>query len=443
MSLPISAGRRRRTESGLIAMALVLIGAAYVLASLGRAKTLPTDIIGFLAGVLALFVGAHLVIRKFAPNADPIILPTAALLNGLGYVLIARLNAKLAAQQAGWTLVGLVGFTVVLVVIRRLRLLERNRYTIGLVGLGLVLLPLVPKLGVSIHGARIWARLGPVSFQPGEFAKIALAIFFAAYLVERREVLALGSTRIGPIALPDLRALGPVLAVWGVSMAVIVFETDLGSALLFFVLFLSVLWIATERAGYLAVGSVLFGVGAVGSWRAFGHVQTRVSMWLDPWKDPLGKGYQIVQAQYALAWGGPTGRGHGLGLTGRIPFQETHFIFAIIGEELGLARTTLVLIAFLLLAGCGFRTAVRLTDPFSKLLAVGLTTLLATQSFLIMAGVTRLLPLTGLTLPFVSYGGSSLVANWVLVGLLVRLSDQANTPVEAPDDLTTVLAVHH
>ena len=421
-------------------MALVLIAMAYVLASFGRAKTLPANIIGWLVGVMCLFVGAHVLVRRFAPNADPIIVPTAALLNGLGYVVIARLNSRLAAQQAGWTLVGLLGFAATLILIRRVRTLERYRYTIGFVGLALVLLPLLPGVGVSINGARIWTRIGPVSFQPGEFAKIALAVFFAAYLVEKREVLSVGTTRIGPLALPDLKALAPVLAVWGVSMAVIVFERDLGSALLFFLLFLTMLWISTGRASYLGVGLVMFGVGAWASWASFGHVRTRVSMWLDPWQDPLGRGYQIVQAQYALAWGGSTGTGLGLGISGRIPYQETDFIFAIIGEELGLLGATLILIAFLLLAGSGYRTAVRLTDRFSKLLAVGVTTLLAAQSFLIMGGITRLLPLTGVTLPFVSYGGSSLVSNWVLVALLVRLSDEVNTPAKTPADQTTVMA---
>ena len=440
MTASIAARRRRRTETGLIVMALVLIAGAYVLASFGRNASLPTGIIPWLAAVMALFVGAHLLVRRFAPNADPIILPTAALLNGLGYVVIARLNSKLAAQQAGWTFVGLLGFAVTLVVIRRVRTLERYRYTIGLVGLGLVLLPLLPVVGRSINGARIWTRIGPISFQPGEFAKIALAVFFAAYLVEKREVLSMGTTRVGPIALPDPKALGPVLAVWGVSMAVIVFEKDLGSALLFFLLFLVLLWVSTERGSYLGVGLVLFGVGAFASWAAFGHVRTRVAMWLDPWQDPLGKGYQIVQAQYALAWGGTTGTGLGLGISGRIPYQETDFIFAIIGEELGLLGAGVILVAFLLLAGSGYRTAIRLTDPFSKLLAVGVTTLLATQSFLIMGGVTRLLPLTGVTLPFVSYGGSSLVANWVLIALLIRLSDEVNTPAEATADRTAVLA---
>lgn len=421
------------------------MGIAYVLAALGRSNALPANVIPFLCGVLALFVMAHVVVRRFAPNADPMILPVAVLLNGIGYVVIARLNSQLAAQQAGWTLVGLLGFAATLIVIRRVRVLERNRYTIGLIGVLLVLLPLIPGIGVSINGSKIWTRVGPVSFQPGEFAKIALAVFFAAYLVERREVLGMATWKVGPLRLPDPKALAPLLVAWGFSLMVMMFEKDLGSALMFFVLFLAITWVATSQASYLVVGGALFAGGAFLSWATFTHVQTRVSMWLDPWVDVQGKGYQIVQAQYALGWGGTTGTGLGLGISGRIPYQETDFIFAIIGEELGLLGTSAVLAAFLLLAGTGFRIAMACRDPFSKLLATGLTTQFAFQSFLIMAGVTRLLPLTGVTLPFVSYGGSSLVSNWILVALLIRLSDEANSQSAAPlaagtDEATTITA---
>ena len=437
--------RRRRAELGLILFGVVIVGIAYVLAALGRSNALPANVIPFLCGVLALFVMAHVVVRRFAPNADPMILPVAVLLNGIGYVVIARLNSQLAAQQAGWTLVGLLGFAATLIVIRRVRVLERNRYTIGLIGVLLVLLPLIPGIGVSINGSKIWTRVGPVSFQPGEFAKIALAVFFAAYLVERREVLGMATWKVGPLRLPDPKALAPLLVAWGFSLMVMMFEKDLGSALMFFVLFLAITWVATSQASYLVVGGALFAGGAFLSWATFTHVQTRVSMWLDPWVDVQGKGYQIVQAQYALGWGGTTGTGLGLGISGRIPYQETDFIFAIIGEELGLLGTSAVLAAFLLLAGTGFRIAMACRDPFSKLLATGLTTQFAFQSFLIMAGVTRLLPLTGVTLPFVSYGGSSLVSNWILVALLIRLSDEANSQSAAPlaagtDEATTITA---
>ena len=447
MTIPASARsplalRRRRTELGLIVMALVIVGSAYTLASLGRSASIPADIVPFLLIVLGLFVAAHLANRRLAPHSDPLLVPLAALLNGIGYVEIARLNQELAAQQAAWTAVGIAGYLLTLGYFRRVRSLERIRYTFGVAGLALLMLPLVPGIGVSIHGARIWTRIGPVSFQPGEFAKLALAVFIAGYVVGNREVLSMATFRLGPIVMPEPRHLAPLLAAWGVSLIVMIFERDLGSALLFFVLFLVVLWIGTQRVSYLVVGGSLFAAGAVGTWSMFDHVQLRVSMWLNPWIDPLDRGYQIIQAQYAIAWGGAGGTGLGLGIPGRIPFQETDFIFAVIAEELGLFGAAAVLMAYVLMAGSGFRVATRARDPFAKLLAVGLTTLLAVQSFIIMGGVTRLLPLTGVTLPFVSYGGSSLIANWVLVALLVRVSDDAEgAGTGAGDEPTTVLAL--
>jgi peptidoglycan glycosyltransferase len=435
--------RRRSTELGLLVLAMVVVGSAYTLASLGSSASIPANIVPFLVILLALFLAAHFAVRKLAPRADPMLVPVAALLNGLGYVFIARLDPDLAGQQAAWVGVAMVGFVVTLLFVRRVRELERMRYTIGLIGVVLVVLPLVPGLGVLIHGARIWTRLGPVRFQPGEFAKIALAIFFAAYLVERREVLGMATFKVGPIKTPEPKHLAPVLVAWGFSLVVMIFERDLGSALLFFLLFLTILWVATERLSYLFVGILLFAIGAYITYRSFGHVRLRVDMWLDPWQDPLDDGFQIVQATYALAWGGLGGTGLGLGIDGRIPFQETDFIFAIIGEELGLAGATAVLVGFLLLAGTGFRIAIRATDAFSKLVAVGLTSLLAFQSFIIMAGVIRLLPLTGVTLPFVSYGGSSLVSNWILIALLIRISDEVNgssLPAGVGEQMTTVLS---
>ena len=392
--------------------------------------------------MFVLFLCAHIGVRRLAPRADPLILPVAVMLNGLGYVMIARLNPKLASQQAGWTAVGVIGFIVTLAVIKRVRTLERVRYTVGLGGVLLLVLPLIPGLGVRINGARIWVRLGIVNFQPGEFAKIALAIFFAAYLVERRELLGTATFKVGPIMTPDPKHLLPVLVAWGFALMVMMFQRDLGSALLFFVLFMTVLWIATGRGSYLAVGTTLFGGGAYLSWALFSHVQDRVSMWLNPWQDAQDKGYQIIQSTYAFAWGGVAGTGLGVGLGNRVPIAESDFIFAIIGEELGLLGATAVLVLFLLLVGSGLRVAMRSTDPFAKLLAAGLTTLIGVQSFIIMAGVTRLLPLTGLTLPFVSYGGSSLISNWVLIALLVRLSDETAGRAEpVGDDETTVLAM--
>ena len=414
---------RRSMELGLVLLGGVVTAALYTLASLGRTASIPADIGPFLGVVLGLVLVAHLATRRFAPGADGVLLPVAGLLNGVGYVFIARLDQDLAGLQAVWTAVGIAAFIATLVVVRRTRALEGYRYTLMFIGIGLLLLPLVPGVGRTINGARIWVSLGPVSFQPGEFAKIVLAVFFASYLVEKREVLAMASVRLGPVMLPDLRHFGPVLLAWGASLIVMFYERDLGSSLLFFAVFVVMLWVATERASYLAVSMLLFGGGALLAWRVFSHVQVRVDNWLDPWQDVSGDGFQTVQGTFALAFGGVTGTGLGLGSPGRIPAAETDFIFAAIGEELGLAGTTAVLVAFLLMVGTGLRIALQADNPFEKLLAAGLTAILGLQSFIIMGGVIRLVPLTGITLPFVSYGGSSLVANYVLLALLMRISD--------------------
>jgi peptidoglycan glycosyltransferase len=420
---------RRNTELGLILLGTLVTVGAYVLASLAEDATIPANVGPFLAVVLGLQLAAHLAIRKLAPEADGTIVPIAGMLNGLGYVFIVRLDeAKahpqgLAGLQSAWAVVGILAFVGTLVVIRRVRDLERYRWTIGFTGVALLLLPLVPGVGRTINGAKIWVGLGPVSFQPGEFAKILLALFFASYLVEKRELLAVSRYRIGPISLPDPKHLGPVALAWGVSLVVMISEKDLGSSLLFFALFVALLWVATERATYLLIGLALFAGGAALANQQFTHVHERVDIWLDPWQDPKDDGYQIVESQFAFAAGGVAGTGLGLGSPTRIPYSETDFIFAAIGEELGLVGATGVLIAYLLMIGVGLRTALRTPIPFERLLATGLTVLLGVQSFLIIAGVTRVLPLTGVTLPFVSYGGSSLIANYVLLALLLRISD--------------------
>jgi peptidoglycan glycosyltransferase len=424
--------RRRRTELGLLILAVLVICGTYALASLGRSASLPADIVGFLGVLVALLVGAHIATRKLAPLADPLFLPLAALLNGIGYVFIARIDGDLAGLQASWTAVGILGYVLTLAVVRDIKFLQRYRYTFGLLGVLLLVLPLVPFIGQEINGSRIWVSIGPVNFQPGEFAKICLAVFFAGYLTERRELLSVATFRIGRINTPDPKHFAPILLAVGVSLIVVVFERDLGSALLFFVLFMVMLYVATGRGSYVIAGFGLFMASAWLAWTQFSHVQDRVSIWLNPWQDPQDSGFQIIQAAYALAWGGLAGTGPGLGITGRIPADESDFIFAVIGEELGLLGATAILCAFLLLAGSGLRVARQAGDGFSSLLAVGLTALIAFQAFIIVAGVIRLLPLTGVTLPFVSYGGSSLVANYVLLALLVRISDQGDRRAPAP-----------
>ncbi len=414
---------RRNAELGMLSMAASITVAAYVLASLARAATLPANIVPFLVELLGLLLVAHLATRRLAPDADATLLPIAGLLNGLGYVFIARLDDDLAALQSTWALVGISAFVLTLAVVGSTRRLEQYRYTLMFIGIGLLVLPLVPVLGREINGARIWISLGPMNFQPGELAKIALAVFLAAYLVENREVLALPGFRVLGMSFPAARHLGPVLLAWGASLIVMVAAKDLGSSLLFFTLFVVLLWVATERPGYLVMSLVLFAGGATLAWSRFTHVQQRVDIWIDPFADPLGDGYQIVQSSFALADGGLTGTGIGVGSPGMIPEVQTDFIFAAVGEELGLLGTTAILIAFMLMIGAGLRIAVEAPRPFEKLLATGLTTLLGFQAFIIIAGVVRLLPLTGVTLPFVSYGGSSLLANWILLALLLRISD--------------------
>lgn len=420
---------RRRTELGLILLVGLVTVGALTLASLGKVGEPPAGLLGFAGVLVALIAAAHLAVRRLAPNADAIVLPVALLLNGLGYTMITRLNGGLAGLQATWTAVGVVAFIGTLAFVRRARDLERYRYTFLALGLVLLLLPLVPGLGKTINGARIWIRVGPAGFQPGELAKIVLAIFFASYLVERRELLA-DRIRFGPLRLPRprLRVLAPLLAAWGVSIVVMVAERDLGSSLLFFGLFIGLLWLATGQPAYLLGGAALFGLASSVAYRMFDHVQTRVAIWLDPWTHP--RGYQIVQSMFAFGSGGVAGAGLALGSPQRIPAAATDFIFAAIGEELGLLGTTAVLVAFLLLIGSGLRIAIRSEHPFEKLLAAGLTLVIGLQTFIIVGGITRVVPLTGITLPFVSYGGSSLVANYILIALLLRVSDQ--DPARSP-----------
>ncbi len=399
--------RRRNTELALLVMAAIVIVAAYILASLGRLAEIPANIVPFLVVILGLLLVAHIATRRLAPRADPVLLPLAGLLNGVGYVFIARLDEDLAGLQATWTLLGVAAFTGTLLIVRRTRWLEQYRYTLMLVGIGLLVLPLVPVIGQEINGARIWVSLGPVNFQPGEFAKIAFAIFFAAYLVDKREVLALSTVRFLGMAIPEARHLGPILVAWSASLLVMVAEKDLGSSLLFFTLFVVLLWVATERPSYLVMSLVMFAGGSFISYQRFGHVRQRVEVWLDPFDDPLGDGFQVTQAAFALADGGLTGTGLGVGSpnTENIPAVETDFIFAAIGEELGLVGSVGILIAFITIVTAGLRIAIGTRDSFGKLLATALSALLGIQAFIIIGGIVRIVPLAGITLAFVRYGG--------------------------------------
>jgi cell division protein FtsW (lipid II flippase) len=432
-----TARRRRSRELGLGLLAVVVTVSGYLLLLLADRPDIPADLWVFLLAVLGLYVVAHFAVRRFAPRSDPTLLPIAFLLNGIGYFTISRLDRDLARVQAVWTAVGIAAFVLTLVLVRNVRTLERYKYTFLLVGIGALLLPSLPGIGQEINGSRLWVRFGPVNFQPSEGAKVLLVIFFAAYLVDKRELLATGTRHIGRIRLPDPKHLGPLLLAWAFSILVMVREKDLGSSLLFFAVFAAMLYIATDRWSYLVVALAMFLAGAFVAYQLFSHVQDRVTSWIDPWSVSQTKGFQLVQSLFALGSGGFAGTGLGLGSPQKIPNAATDFVLSAIGEELGLLGTVAVCILFLLLIGSGFRIAVQSDRSFSKLFAAGLTTIIGVQTFVIVGGVIRVIPLTGVTLPFISYGGSSLVANFVIIALLLRISDETVARAESPGARTT------
>jgi cell division protein FtsW (lipid II flippase) len=415
----------RRNESGaglsLLLVAGLIVGAAYALSSLGETASLPVNLLPFLIAIFGLMAIAYFAVRRYAPAGDSTLVPIVALLNGLGYVVIARLNRDLAANQATWTAVGVLAFVATLVLVKRAADLERYRYLLMVTGIVLLLSPLLPGIGVTKNGARLWLQAGPFSFQPGELSKLCLAVFFASYLIERAALLAPGALPGSAVA-ARARALGPIAGAWALSLIVMVMEKDLGSSTLFFALFVAMLWLAT--GGYLwpVIGGAMFGMGALFAWSTFAHVKERVSIWINPWPKAADQGFQLVQAAFAFAAGGVVGTGLARGTPQKIPAVATDLVFAAVGEELGLVGAAAVIAAFALIVVVGLRIAQRAERPFEQLLAAGLTTIIGVQSCLIIGGVTRLVPLTGITLPFVSYGGSSVIANWVLVALLLRIS---------------------
>jgi cell division protein FtsW (lipid II flippase) len=383
------------------------------------------------------YIAAHVVMRKTAALADPLILPVAAILNALGLAAVYRLSPQdYGPAQITWTLVGIGAFVATLLIVRDFHMLSRYKYILGFAGVALLLLPLAPFIGATINGARLWVRLGPISFQPGELAKVCLVIFFAAYLAERKELLAIAPRRLLGLHFPDLKHFGPLLVMWGLSLAVMFFEKDLGSSLLFFSIFLVMVYVATARVVYVAFGLLLFAGGAYIGYQLFSHVQQRVQIWLDVFAPRYisDEGYQLAQSLFALATGGLFGTGLGQGRPDLIPAAHTDFIFAVIGEELGMLGTAGVLLCFMLIVARGLRIAMQSRDDLGQLLAVGMVTILGIQTIIILAGVTRLMPLTGITLPFMSYGGSSLVSNFILIAILIRISHQT---AAAPDPAMT------
>jgi cell division protein FtsW (lipid II flippase) len=429
---------RRRTELGLLVAASGIIIAAYTLMILGNTSRVPNDVGPLLAAMLVLGGVAHLANRIWAPSAIPVILPIAFLLNGLGYVMITRIDlgkaTGFAPLQAAWTAGGVAVYVVTLAVIRRSRDLDRYRYILLALGVVLLLLPLVPHLGANINGARLWVTVGRFEFQPVELAKIVLCIFFASYFAEKRELLSIPTARLGNRLVLDPRPLVPILLAWIFAIGVMSLEHDIGFSALLFTLFIGMLWVTTGRTGYLVFGVALFAVGAYLSGRYLTQTHIRVEDWLDPWKYSNTSGRQLVQAWYSLGSGGIGGSGLGLGAGAyEITNSNSDFIFAVLGEEMGLLGSTMVVVAFLLLVGAGLRIAQVARSEFAKLTAVGLTMIIGFQAFFIIGGVVRLFPLTGITLPFVSYGGSALIANYVLIALLMRISDEGGAATDAAD----------
>lgn len=374
--------------------------------------------------VIASFAIAHIAIRKLAPNADPAILPIVMVLSGIGICFITRLAPDLATKQVFWLFGGVAAMVATLVAVKAVAKVANYKYTFMVLGFLLLIAPMIPLLGQEIYGSRIWIHLGPFSFQPGELAKIAIVLFLAGYLASNREMLSIFTHRVGPFQLPDLRTLMPLLVMWVISMLIVIFEKDLGSALVFFFVFITMLYVASGKKFYLIVGLLLAAIAAIFLFGVFSHVQERVSIWLDPWADPTGSGFQLVQSMYSLADGGLFGSGIGKGLATQIPVVESDFIFVAIAEELGLLGGAAVLLLFLCFAIRGFLSASRAKNDVSSFVAVGLTTTILLQAFIIVGGVTKLIPLTGLTLPFISQGGSSLLASFIIVGFLLRCGDE-------------------
>ncbi len=430
---------RRNLELILLCIAAPLVILMFAMLVVNQGQPLNFNTLGVPIGIFAAFVVAHLAVRKLAPGADPAILPITFALSGIGIAFVTRLRPELAVGQLMWLFVGVAFLVLVLLFVRNLDRLARYKYTLMLVGFILLLSPLIPFIGQEIYGSRIWLSIGPFSFQPGELAKIAIVLFLAGYLAANREMLSVFTWRVGPFNLPDIRTLLPLLLMWLISIGIVAFEKDLGSALVFFFVFLVMLYVASGKKTYVIAGVLMMAIGAVGLYFVFDHIQVRVATWLDPFADAQNTGYQLVQTIYSLADGGLFGVGIGRGLADQIPVVESDFIFAAIGEETGLLGAAGLLLLYLCLAIRGMATAARAKSDVSSFAAVGLTAIIILQAFIIVGGVTRLIPLTGLTLPFVSQGGSSLLASFISVALLLRAGDEATGVGEEMRSATSML----
>jgi cell division protein FtsW (lipid II flippase) len=442
---------RRRTELLMLGFALGVVVFAYGAVGLGLKGKLPSGLPTYVIVFAILMLAAHAAVRRWAPYADPLLLPLAALLNGLGIVMmyrlqesgqhgnpgqpVAELSSTSTEYQLLWTGIGIIGLVLVLLLISEARVLQRYTYTLGAVGLFLLAIPaLLPSSISAVNGAKVWIRLGGLSVQPGEFARLALAVFFAGYLVAKRDVLALAGRRVLGVDLPRARDLGPVLIAWAASLLILIFETDIGMSALFFGLFVAMLYIATQRTSWLLIGFGLFVAGTLLTAQIFAHVGDRFTAWLHPFQhgNQFGLSYQLAQGLEGMSFGGLFGTGLGHGQPFYTPLVQSDFIFTAFGEELGLVGVMALLLVFGLLVQRGLKAALAVKDPFSKLLAAGLSFVLALQVFVIVGGVSGLIPLTGVTTPFLSQGGSSLVASWLLIAVLIRVSDSARKPAPQP-----------
>ncbi len=453
-TVQVSGARPRRLlEMGLMLLAVLLGVLGYVLTTLNRTGTLPENL-GFYVGLfVSLAIAAEVLVHLTAPYADPVILPIAVALTGLGLAMIHRLDLSYqvlgryttGSRQLVFALLGLGTAAVILFVLRDHRVLRRFTYTSMVVSLVLLLLPMLPGLGVEIYGARVWARIGGFQFQPAEFAKVTLAIFFAGYLVSNRDKLSVGGPKLLGMRLPRLRDLGPILAVWLIGIAILVLQKDLGTSLLFFGMFVAMLYVATNRVSWMAIGALLFVPAVFLAIRLFPHVQHRFVIWLDAMSPEVygadGGSYQVVQGLFGMANGGLLGTGWGRGYPQLVPLADSDFILASLGEELGLVGMAAILLLYLILIERGFRAALGTRDGFGKLLAVGLAFSIGLQVFVVLGGITRVIPLTGLTAPFLAAGGSSMIASWITVALLLRISDAARRPAPKAKTWADIAAV--
>jgi cell division protein FtsW (lipid II flippase) len=442
---------RRNAELLLLCLATVITATAFTIVEVNQDRGLRPDLLSYAAAYLAVFVAAHLAVRRFTPYADPLLLPVVALLNGLGLVMIHRLDIAEdisgrsanpgASHQMLWTLVGVVAFACVTASLTDHRQLARYGYICGLAGLVMLAIPaLLPPPLSELNGAKIWIRLPGASIQPAEFSKILLLIFFSTVLVAKRRLFTGAGKHILGMNLPRPRDLAPLLAAWAISITVMILEKDLGTSLLLYASFLVVVYLGTQRFSWLTIGMALFALGSAVAYFVFDHARIRVQTWLNPFADPEGSGYQTVQSLFSFATGGMFGTGLGNGQPDAMPAASTDFIIAAFGEELGLVGLAGLLMLYTIVIIRGLRTAIAVRDNFGKLLAAGLASTLALQLFMVVGGVTKLVPLTGLTTPWMSYGGSSLLANYVLLAMLVRISHAARRPLRGRPRNTSPIA---